>query len=83
MNPGGCEESSAMRKITVFIVGDGKERQLDERILVNGNSCLLLKTATVFWNYNNVFAGFNDRFTGYRGRVTQRATGYSKCLQMN
>ena len=59
-----------MRKLTVFIEGDSKTVELDKSILVTGNSHLLVKTAMLFWNYNNVFTGFNNRFTGYRGRIT-------------
>ena len=60
-----------MRKLTVFIEGDNEEVQLDENILVTGDSLhLLVKKAVVYWNYNNVFIGFNDRIIGYRGRVT-------------
>ena len=55
-----------MRKLTALIEGDNKEVQLDESILVTGDSRnLLVKTAVVYWNYNNIFAGFNDRFIGY------------------
>ena len=60
-----------MRKLTALIEGDNKEVQLDESILVTGDSRnLLVKTAVVYWNYNNIFAGFNDRFIGYWGRIT-------------
>ena len=50
-----------MRKLTIFIEGDNKEVHLDEGILVTGDSRhLLVKTAVVYWNYNNVLTGFND-----------------------
>ena len=73
-----------MRKLPVLIEGDNKEVQLDESIPVIGDSRhLLVKTAVVYWNYNNVFTGLNDRFIGYRGRVTlTEGTGHSKCLQI-
>ena len=60
-----------MRKLTVSIEGDYKEVQLDESILVIGDSRhLLVKTAVVYWKYNSVFIGLNDRCIGYPGRVT-------------
>lgn len=44
-----------------FIEGDNKGVQLDESILVSGsNPYMLVKTATVYWNYNNVFSGLNN-----------------------
>ena len=58
-----------MRKLTVFIKGDSKGVQLDESILVTGNNHLLVKTVTVFWNYN-VFTGYNDHVMGSHGSVT-------------
>ena len=57
-----------MRKIAVFIEGDIKEVQLDESILVTGDSYMIVKTATVYWNYNNVFSGYNNQINGFRGR---------------
>ena len=45
------------------IEGDSKEVQLDGSILITGNSHLLVKAATVFWSYKNVFTRFNDRLT--------------------
>lgn len=50
-----------MRKLTVFIEGDSTEVLLDESILItHENPYILVMTATVYWNYNNVFSGFNN-----------------------
>ena len=35
---------------------------------VTGDSYLIVKTATVYWNYNNVFTGYNDHINGLKGR---------------
>ena len=59
-----------MRKLTVLIEGDSKAAQLDERILLTDDSHLLVKTATVYWNYNNVFSGYNNQISGFKGRST-------------
>lgn len=52
-----------MRKLIVFIEVDCKRIELDESNLVTIDSYLFVKTATVYWNYNNVFEGYNNCFT--------------------
>lgn len=59
-----------MRKLTVLIEGDSKEVQFDESVIVTGNSpYILVKTVTVYWNYND-FAGYNDYVNGSQRMVT-------------
>ena len=49
-----------MKKITVFIEGNSKELILDESLVVIQASYIYVKTAFIYWNYNNVFSGYND-----------------------
>ena len=43
-----------MRKFTVIIDGTQKIINLKESIVPNKDHYILLKKATIFWNYNNV-----------------------------
>ena len=44
---------------------------MKESILVSHkNPYILVKTATVYWNYKNVFTGYNVWVNRYQGRVT-------------
>ena len=57
-----------MKRITVFIEGKGKRLDLDETLTIDkDNPEILLKSSTVYWNYNNVFSSQNETFT-YDGR---------------
>ena len=49
-----------MKKITVFIEDNTKEISLNESIVVNKDSFIYVKTASVFWNYSIVYSGNND-----------------------
>ena len=51
----------------MFMEGGEKTLTLDRSLVVERDASLLVKTATVFWNYNNVYKGFNDVVT-YNGR---------------
>lgn len=55
-------------KLTVFIEGPEKTILFDKSIVTrkshsdfSDTPMLLVKKATIFWNYNNVFSGFNDK----------------------
>ena len=43
-----------MKKITVFIEGKSKKLILDESLVVTQDSYIYVKTASIYWNYNNV-----------------------------
>lgn len=52
-----------MKKFTVFIEGSNKTINLQESILTTSYSYLLVKKATIFWEYENIPQGtmFEDR----------------------
>ena len=49
-----------MKKFIVFIEGDSKEITFDESLVIDNDAFLYVKTASIYWNYNNVFSGYND-----------------------
>ena len=49
-----------LKKITVFIEDNTKEINLNESIVVDNDSFIYVKTASVFWNYSNVYSGNNN-----------------------
>ena len=52
-----------MKRITVFIEGKKKRLDLDETLTIDkDNPEILLKLATVYWIYNNVFSSQNETF---------------------
>ena len=70
-----------MRKLTVFIEGESEagfssRGKFDRSILITGDSYLLVKTAAVYWNYNNVFTEYNDQASGSKARRSILAEGY-------
>ena len=53
-----------MKKISVLIEGTNKVITLDEAILINSNNPhILVKKATVFWNYDNIVTSVNNELT--------------------
>ena len=53
-----------MKKISVLIEGTNKVIILDEAILINSNNLhILVKKATVFWNYDNIVTSVNNELT--------------------
>lgn len=53
-----------MNKLTLFIEGNSKEVILDESLLIlHDKPHLFIKTASIFWNLNNVFKDNNDKIT--------------------
>ena len=60
-----------MKRITVFIDGKDKRIDLDETLTIDkDNPEIFLKLATVYWNYNNVFASQNETFTYDRRNIS-------------
>ena len=61
----------------MFIEGPEKTVSFDESILVNGNNdpYILVKKATIFWNYNNVFSQFNSKIQ-YGSAIITLEEGY-------
>ena len=65
-----------MKRITVFIEGREKRLDLDETLTIDkDNPEILLKSATIFWNYNNIFEGYND-YVMYDSRKISINPGY-------
>ena len=65
-----------MKRITEFIDGKNKRLDLDETLAIDKDDPeILLKSATVYWNYNNVFASQNETFT-YDTRSMSINPGY-------
>ena len=65
-----------MKRITIFIEGKDKRLDLDETLTIDKeNPEIFLKSATVYWNYNNVFSGENETFT-YDGNNKSINPGY-------
>ena len=64
----------------MFIERDSKEAQLDESIPITDDSHLLVKTATIYWKYNNVFSRSNKQISGFKGMSTHRSgLDFSRC----
>ena len=64
-----------MKRITVFIEGREKRLDLDETLTIDkDNPEILLKSSTVYWNYN-VFSSQNETFT-YNVRNMSINPGY-------
>ena len=60
----------------MFIEGKEKRLDLNETLTIDKeNSEKFLKSATVYWNYNNVFSGENETFT-YDGNNKSINPGY-------
>ena len=65
-----------MKKISVLIEGTNKVIILDEAILINSNNLhILVKKATVFWNYDNIVTSVNNELT-YNGNKKTIEQGY-------
>ena len=65
-----------MRKLTVFTEGSTKRVEFDESLLIlNENPHLFIKSATVFWDLNNVLTDENNKITYAATEVTFE-TGY-------
>ena len=63
-----------MKRLTVLI-GQSKEMELNESfIIVHENPCLMVKKATVFWNYNNITSDNNE--ITYNGNKNTIKEGY-------
>lgn len=62
------------KKLTVFIKGHSATVRLSDSLHVFRQS-VQIRSATVFWDYNNVIAGVNDKFE-YGGRVLTVPEGY-------
>ena len=60
-----------MKKISVLIEGTNKVITLDEAILINSNNPhILVKKATVFWNYDNIVTSVNNELTYNENKKT-------------
>ena len=65
-----------MKRITVFIEGKEKRLDLDKTLTIDKDSPeIFIKSATVYWNYNNVFSSSNEMFT-YDGNNMSINPGY-------
>ena len=66
-----------MKRVTVLIEGQSKEIQLDESfITAHENPYLLVKKATVFWNYNSITAGIGNNKITYTSIKKTIEVGY-------
>ena len=59
-----------MKKITTYIEGGGVTLDLQDRLVLTHESELFVKTAAVFWNYNNIRKGYNDYISVDGKKVT-------------
>ena len=66
-----------MQRITAFIEGRNKRLDLDETLVDKDNPEILLKSPTVYWNYNNMFSTYNN-FLSYDGKKSVINPGYWK-----
>ena len=48
-----------MKKLTVIIDGTLKVINLQESLITNDNPYILLKKATIFWDFNNIIQMMN------------------------
>ena len=70
-----------MKKITVSIEGDSKELIFDEPILmINEDPYILVKKATVFWDYNNISSENNEQTYNSVRKVIPE--GYMKFIML-
>ena len=69
-------ECSEQVLITVFIEGKEKRLDLDKALTIDiDNPEVFIKSAIVYWNYNNVFSSQNETFT-YDGNNMSINPGY-------
>ena len=60
-----------MKRITVLIEGKEKRLYLDKTLNIDkDNPEIFIKSATVYWNYNNVFTSQNETFTYDRRNIS-------------
>ena len=60
-----------MKRITAFIKGKNKRLDLHETLTIDkDNPEIFLKSAVVYWNYNNVFSSQNETFTYDRRNIS-------------
>ncbi len=65
-----------MYKLTVFVEDNEKTVILPQCLKIDRDEPhTFLKTATVYWDYNNVFTGYNDKIT-YHGNAVKFEGGY-------
>ena len=66
-----------MKRLIVLIDGQSKEIELDESfIITHKNPYLLVKKATIFWNYNNITAGIGNNEITYNSVKKTIKDGY-------
>ena len=71
-----------MKKLSVFIEGKEKTLTLDKSLEITEKNTLFVKTASVFWNYKNIYKGYNNAilYDGRRYIHLRRVTGISTQL---
>ena len=66
-----------MKRLIVLIEGQSKEIEMDESfIITHENPYLLVKKATVFWNYNSITAGIGNNKITYTSIKKTIEVGY-------